>query len=495
VKPRSAHPQIYEINTWVWLEELSRRNGRQITLANVPDTEWATIARRGFDTVWLMGVWERSPVGVQIAREYGPFQEEFPRVLPNYDVAEDLIGSPYCIRRYRVDEHLGGPDGLAATRGQLATSGLGLLLDFVPNHVAPDHPWTTEHPEYFVQGNAQDLAEHPEAYYQVGQNILARGKDPYFAPWPEVVQLNAFSPGLRQAVIATLDDIATQADGVRCDMSMLLTTPVFASTWGDRAGTPPEVEYWREVIPAVKSRHPEFIFIAEAYWDLEWELQQEGFDFCYDKRLYDRLVNDDARAIRGHLKADVEYQQKLLRFIENHDEPRAAATFSPEKERAAAVTCATLPGARLVYDGQVEGRTVRLPVLLGRQPAEETDRALRDFYDRLFDAVRAAHMFDGEWQLCETSGWADNWTHENLVAWCWRDDTHRSVIVVNLSDTSAQGMVWLPWEDVPGKQWSLEDLLGRTVFLRDGDNLATSGLYVALDSWSSHLLQVQPVPA
>lgn len=331
MNPRSQHPLIYEINTWVWLNELSQQHGKPITLACVPDSEWKTIAQRGFDTVWLMGVSERSPVGVQIARDYGPFQEEFPQILPNYHVEEDLVGSPYCVRRYRVDEHLGGPEGLATARKQFASFGLKLLLDFVPNHVAPDHPWTVEHPEYFVQGSAQDLAEHPEAFYQVGKNILARGKDPYFAPWPEVVQLNAFSPGLRQAVIATLNDIASQADGVRCDMSMLLTTPVFARTWGERAGTPPAREYWREVIPAVKAQHPEFIFIAEAYWDLEWELQQQGFDYCYDKRLYDRLVNDDARAVRNHLSADIDYQKKLLRFIENHDEPRAAATFSPEK--------------------------------------------------------------------------------------------------------------------------------------------------------------------
>ena len=128
----------------------------------------------------------------------------------------------------------------------------------------------------------------------------------------------------------------------------------------------PKTEYWGEVISATKKAHPDFLFIAEAYWDLEWELQQAGFDFCYDKKLYDRLVHDNAESVRLHLCADLAYQEKLLRFIENHDEPRAAATFSPAKERAAAVTMATLPGARLFHEGQFEGRKVRLPVFLAQ---------------------------------------------------------------------------------------------------------------------------------
>src|SRR6185312_16190578 len=180
MQPKSAPPLIFEINTWVWLNELSRQHGRLTTLANVPDSEWQAVADLGFDAVWLMGVWERSPTGIQIAREFESFMEEFPRILPNYNPDEDLVGSPYCIRDYRVDAHLGGPEGLAITRKQLAKLGLRLIVDFVPNHVAPDHPWTIEHPEYFIQGSQEDLAAHPEAFFAVGDRILARGKDPFF---------------------------------------------------------------------------------------------------------------------------------------------------------------------------------------------------------------------------------------------------------------------------------------------------------------------------
>src|SRR5262249_36697057 len=151
---------------------------------------------------------------------------------------------------------------------------------------------------------------------------------------------------------------AEQCDGVRCDMAMLLLSDIFQRTWGERAGAYPAQEYWSEIIQAVRHSHPDFLFMAEAYWDLEWTLQQLGFDYCYDKRLYDRLEHEDANSVRGHLMASLDYQQKLVRFIENHDEPRALAAFPLAKARAAAVTTSTLPGAKLFHEGQFEGRRV-----------------------------------------------------------------------------------------------------------------------------------------
>src|SRR5215469_2301470 len=329
----SPYPTLFEINSWVWLYDLSQKYGRRVNLASVPGTEWDRIAEYGFDSVWLMGIWERSPAGIRIANNNNSLLEDFERALPDFRI-QDNVGSPYCVRDYVVDRHYGGPDGLAIARHELANRGINLILDFVPNHVAPDHPWVTQHPEFFIRGNADDLRNNPSSFVDIGGTILAHGRDPYFPAWPDVLQLNAFSSGLRKAVIGTLLSIAQQCDGVRCDMAMLLINSVFERTWGNRPGTRPSVEYWVEVIPAIKKKHPHFQFIAEAYWDLEWELQQQGFDFCYDKRLYDRLEHGEAETVQLHLGADLSYQAKLLRFIENHDEPRAAAAFAPEKERA-----------------------------------------------------------------------------------------------------------------------------------------------------------------
>ena len=231
--------------------------------------------------------------------------------------------------------------------------------------------------------------------------VFALGRDPFFPAWPDVLQLNAFHPGLRQAVIETLSEIAGQCDGVRCDMAMLLLNPIFERTWGTRAGPRPADDYWASVIPAIKERHPGFKFIAEAYWDLEWELQQQGFDHCYDKKLYDRMEHGDAENVRLHLLADRAYQDGMVRFIENHDEPRAAAAFPPGKARAAAVAVLTLPGARLLHEGQLEGRKVRLPVFLGRRPEERRDDNLHSFYVRLLGVVARDAFHDGEWRLCD----------------------------------------------------------------------------------------------
>jgi hypothetical protein len=397
------------------------------------------------------------------------------------------------VRRYGVDERLGGRAGLAAARQQLAERGMRLILDYVPNHVAPDHRWAVEHPEYFIQGSADDLAREPAAFLKVKDHIIACGKDPYFPAWPDVLQLNAFQPGLRQAAIDTVADIASQCDGMRCDMAMLMMNPIFERTWGERAGARPEREYWPELIEQVKKRQPGVIFIAEAYWDLEWELQQQGFDYCYDKRLYDRLEHDGVESVRLHLLADLAYQEKLVRFIENHDEPRAAATFSPEKERAAAVVTTTLPGARLLHEGQLEGRKVRLPVFLGRRPPEPVDDQLRAFYRKLLPAVQTEAIREGEWQLCEREGWPDNQSCQNLAAWCWRKDKEHCLIVVNLSPQRSQALVRLPWPELAGNRWSLQDMLRDESFERDGSDMLQPGLYVDLEGWASHFLKFAPV--
>jgi glycosidase len=488
MKPWPKNPIIYEINTWVWLNEVHRRVKIPVNLGNVPAAEWDAIAGLGADAVWFMGVWERSPAGIHIAMENQGLLAEFQRVLPDLK-PEDVVGSPYCVRRYIVDGHLGGREGLAFAREQLAKRGVRLVLDYVPNHVAPDHPWVLDHPEYFIQGASEDLPRDPLSYIEIDGKIFACGRDPYFPAWPDVLQLNAFHAGLRQAALETVSEIASQCDGMRCDMAMLFMNFIFERTWGQRAGPCPDTDYWLELIRAVRQEYAEVIFIAEAYWDLEWELQQQGFDFCYDKRLYDRLEHDGPESIRPHLIGDLAYQHKLVRFIENHDEPRAAATFLPERQRAAAVTIASLPGARLFHEGQFEGRKVRLPVFLSRRPEETPDQELQEFYRKLLQAVNQPDLAGGEWRLCERSGWPDNQTHRNLLAWCWRQGELRHLIVINLADASSQGLIKLPWDDLGGHTWRLTEELSGDAFDREGGQMLNPGLYVDLAPWHFHFLR------
>jgi hypothetical protein len=504
---------IYEVNTPVWLDEVGRRSGAggPRGLGEVGPGEWDRITPPGVDAVWLMGVWERSPVAVAMALASPGQRAAFDQVLPGWQ-PEDVIGSAYSIRRYEVDARLGGRAGLARARAALAERGVRLIVDFVPNHVAPDHPWLAEHPDRFVRGTADDLAREPDAFLAVGAKhdgsgdgdgrlIVARGRDPHFPPWSDVVQLDAFAPGYRRAAIDTLLDIARQADGVRCDMAMLALDDVFSPTWGDRVGAPAERELWTEVIGAVRAAHPDFLFVAEAYWGLERRLHDLGFDHGYDKPLYDRLVHGGPDELRRHLEAGGD-QSHLLRFLENHDEPRAAATLAPDRERAAAVVVATLPGATLWHEGQFEGRRVHVPVHLARRPDEPADDERRRFHLALLDA--AARVRRGTWALCPTAGW-DGSHGEQLVAWSWsgggggdrsRDGDHdgatRSLVVVNLGGAPAAGRVLLPWTDLAGRPWRLDDLATDQVFPRDGDALAADGLFVELPPWSHHLLVWSP---
>ena len=202
------YPTLYEINTWVWLTGLSQKYGRRVNLSSVPSAEWDAIAAYGFDSVWFMGVWERSPAGIAIANQNKSLLDDFRRALPDF-CPEDNVGSPYCVRRYVVDGHLGGPEGLTVARRELSTRGVNLILDFVPNHVAPDHPWVEEHPEYFIRGSADDARNDPSSYISLAGTVCACGRDPYFPAWPDVLQLNAFEPIMGWSLFKSIQHLSS----------------------------------------------------------------------------------------------------------------------------------------------------------------------------------------------------------------------------------------------------------------------------------------------
>src|SRR5512136_598860 len=379
------YPALYQINTRVWLTELSRHLHRPATLDDIPDAELDRLAERGFDWIWFLSVWQTGAVAQRISRENREWRREFEETLPDLR-EEDIPGSGFAIQNYTVHRDLGGDAALARLRQQLQKRGLKLMLDFVPNHMAPDHPWVEDHPEYFIRAGEAELAREPKNYTRVkrkgGDLILAHGRDPYFPGWPDTLQLDYGNPATQEAMIRELTRIARQCDGVRCDMAMLVLPEVFQRTWGI-----PSADFWPRAAAAVREEHPGFLFLAEVYWDLEWTLQQQGFDYTYDKRLYDRLRDGHVRPVREHLMAGLDFQDKLARFLENHDEPRAAATFPPEIHRPAAIVTFLTPGLRFFHQGQFEGRKIRIPVHLGRGPAEPTDADIDMFYRALLECL------------------------------------------------------------------------------------------------------------
>ena len=480
---------LFQINTRVWLTELSRHLRRPATLDDIPDAELDRLAEDGLDWIWMLSVWQTGPAAQHISRSNHEWRKEFEQTLPDLQ-DEDIAGSGFAISGYTVHRNLCGHAALARLRNRLRKRGLKLMLDFVPNHTAPDHPWVEEHPEYYVRGTEADLAREPENYVRVkrtdGDLVLAYGRDPYFAGWPDTLQLDYANPATQDAMAAELLKISGQCDGVRCDMAMLVLPDVFERTWGRR----PE-PFWPRATEKVRQRSPDFCFMAEVYWDLEWTLQQQGFDYTYDKRLYDRLRDGHARPVREHLHAGLEYQDKLVRFLENHDEPRAAATFNRQMYEAAGVITFLSPGLRFFHQGQFEGRRARISPHLVRAPLETADETLRQFYDRLLRVLRLHAARDGCWQLLDCSAaWDGNWSCDEFLAFAWRGQGERLLAAVNYAGTQGQCYVRLPFSELANRAVRLRDLMGPASYDRDGNDILSRGLYLDLPPWGYHVFEI-----
>jgi len=485
-----TYPALYQVNTRVWLTERSRTLGRPATLDDIPDADLDGIAGMGFDWIWLLSLWRTGTAGQQASRENPGWRKEFQETLPDLR-EEDIAGSGFAITGYTVHPSLGGDPALGRLRKRLRARGLRLMLDFVPNHTALDHPWVESHPEYYVPGTEVDLARAPQNYTWVkrrqGLRLLAHGRDPYFPGWPDTLQLDYGNVATQEAMVDELVKISGQCDGVRCDMAMLVLPDVFERTWGRRA--PP---FWPRATRRVRDRVPAFCFMAEVYWDLEWTMMQQGFDYAYDKRLYDRLHEGHARPVREHFLAGLDYQDHLARFMENHDEPRAAMAFSPGKHEAAAVLTYLSPGLRFFHQGQFEGRRKRISPHLVRAPAEPVDETLRRFYAALLAALRDPAVRDGQWSLLECApAWEGNSTSDGVIAFAWQGPAGRRVLVtVNYAPHQGQCYVRLPWGDLRGKTVRLRDRTSAVVYDRSGDDLAARGLYLDVPPWGHHVFEV-----
>ena len=443
-----------------------------------------------------MSVWRTGPAGRAISRSKPEWRAEFGAVLPDLE-EDDICGSGFAITAYTVSDEIGGDAALAHFRERLAQRGIKLMLDFVPNHTAPDHPWVKSNPDYYVQGSEEQIGSAPQNYLRVetdrGPRILAHGRDPNYPGWPDTLQLNYANPELQKSQIDELITIAGKCDGVRCDMAMLALPEVFQRTWGV---TPKP--FWPKATMAVRSAHPAFTFLAEVYWDLEWTLQQQGFDYCYDKRLYDRLQSSDVQSIRGHLRAGLDYQDKLARFLENHDEPRAASTFQWPKHRAAAAITFLSPGLRFFHQGQFEGARARVPAHLCRGPLEPADQNVAAFYDKLLLILKDIDAFrNGDWfQIDPLPAWHSNRSSEGFVSYAWAGkDEARYVAVMNYADNRGQCYLSLPFPELEGRQLLLTDLMGSEVYHRDGGDLVHGGLYVDQAPWQINVFELRSISA
>ena len=430
----AQNPMLFQVNTRALLTELSERLGRRANIDDVPDAFFERLAERKFTWVYFLSVWQTGKIGQQISQNHPGWKDAFLADVPDLK-DEEICGSGFAIADYQLNEQFGDADALGRLRDRINSFGLKLMLDFVPNHTAIDHIWVEAHPDFFLRGNEDALAAAPQNFRRVGAHIFAHGRDPYFDGWPDTLQLNYGNRELCSAMREELRRIATRCDGVRCDMAMLILPDVFKRTWGVHIEP-----FWNDAIAAVREAHPDFTFMAEVYWDREWDLQQLGFDFTYDKRLYDRLLEGNVRKIREHFLADIGYQQRSARFLENHDEPRVAGTLTLAQHQAAAILTYLSPGMKFFHDGQFEGYRKRVSVHISRRPSERVDKMVEEFYDKLFACLELHVVHTGNWSLLDCVRISDrNDPSDCFIAFQWNGAADESLVaIINYSEGPAQ---------------------------------------------------------
>jgi Alpha amylase, catalytic domain len=492
--PVRSHPHLYEMNTWTWLEQLSARLKENITLAEVPDSEWDALAAQGFHVVWLMGVWQRSPISRRMNVENPANVAQFSLALPNWK-PEDVISSAYSVTAYAPDPRIGNWAALDAAREKLRARGIALFLDFVGNHTALDHPWMREHPEFYVQASPEEFRRNPSLYYSQstaqGPKYIALAKDPYFPPWQDVAQLNHFNPGLRAAQLQDLRTIAAHCDGIRCDMAMLQLNDIFNSNWRHLLGnTPqPEKEFWTEAHAAVRS----LTLLAEAYWGTEQRLLDLGFSYSYDKTLYDAVRDHNISQIRERLSTFPERQSDFARFMENHDEQRRAVVFPNDRLAADGTLLGTLPGMRFYHQGELEGRRIHLPITLRIAAEEPPDPISKSFFQKILQITKQDVFHEGRWNLLDVAPEGDAPT-DALLVYEWRSAKAWKIIAVNLAAYTSQGRVHLADRVSPTQNYIFNDELNNVRYDRTGQELHNIGLFIRRDPFQAHLFDITPAP-
>ncbi|MGH9715997.1 MAG: alpha-amylase family glycosyl hydrolase [Candidatus Acidiferrales bacterium] len=486
-------PHLYEINTWAWLESLSSKLGRIIKLADVPDSEWDALARRGFDIVWLMGVWQRSPEARRLALTDSNNPPLYDRALPGWK-PKDVVASPYSVAAYVPDPRIGSWQEVDAVREKLHARGVALFFDFVGNHTALDHPWTREHPDFYVQATQQQFSKNPGAFRAIdspsGTHFIALARDPYFPPWSDCAQLNHFNPAMRAAQIAELRIIASHCDGVRCDMAMLHLSDIFEKTWAPflQGAKPMPREFWADV----HSQLPNLILLAEAYWGTEQRLLDLGFSFAYDKSFYDSVRDMNAPNVRSALSASLDYQNHLARFLENHDEHRAVEVFGKDRMVSVGTLMGTIPGMRFYHQGELEGLSTYLPITLQMAAPRPPDTVISRFFEKLLRVTNEDVFHHGSWNLLPVVADSDD-SSGNLIAHEWRSDKAWKVIVVNLSGRSSQGRIQFGGRQLSASEYVFYDELNEVRYLRDAGDLRGPGVFVRRDGFGAHLFDVCPV--
>lgn len=392
---------LLQLNTRTWFNELKKsleNISEPFYLDSIPISIWQSFKDQGFDIIYLLGVWKVDTLTKEMFDKKN-LQNEFDRILPGW-IWEDTCGSPFSINEYVINPLLGTENTLAIVHKTLNSIGLELVLDFVPNHFGLQTPYVEKNSFFIEEKNFTGSTKDYDVYKTThGNKAIYHGKDPYFPPWEDTLQLDYSSQETRMFMIEQILSITKVADGIRCDMAMLLVSRIFQQNWGSKFSGQITDEFWKVAIEKVKTFKPDFVFIAEVYWDMEEELINLGFDYCYDKKLYDSLKDQNFDAVNYCLKRNAYFQDKTTRFLENHDEERAVNVFNEFIYNISMKITYLLPGLKFFHEGQLEGKKIKDSLFLQRRTNEEFNSQLKSSYSNLLQIIAGYLKKDYTWRF------------------------------------------------------------------------------------------------
>jgi hypothetical protein len=491
------HPHLYLINTRLWIDQLSKKYQRPVTVDNIPQKEWQSLFDK-YDHFWFMGIYKPSQASQDHAQKWS-HQSRY--ALPDLDPQKDVAASPFAVPDY-------SPNPLIAKDWKswdkmvrkLHKNNKKVIIDFVPNHLALDSQLAKNHPEYFIQGNEYQHQSNPDLFFPIIANdektyYLAHGKDPNFSAWADTLQLNYGLPEVHQYMGDQLQKLTSHSDGVRCDMAMLLNPNTFLRTWGwmlsdQQKNFLLEHSFWEEKIPLIKNNNnKDFKFIGEIYWDENYLSQY--FDYIYDDKFYKKIINSSSD-IKNHLAYLIDNKNKptpcrSVLYIENHDEQRACETLGPKRAKAAAVLAAIVPESMLIVNqGQENGWKIRPPMQISRFPNEDIDLNTQKFYNDLFKLTNS-HLFKyGDWKMCHLNQISGD-TIALEVTSC--DKKLSAIVCLNISKEYSKCTIPHLKKDTPTNIVCLTDEKEITP-----DTNCQNGMYIGLESGEVQIIYINSIP-
>ena len=474
-------------NTWVWLDQLSKKYQHDIRrLDQIPDEELDQLARWNFNGLWLIGIWERSKASRRIKHIMG---------------FTDAVSSAYSLYDYQIAHDLGGEEAYQSLNERARARGIRLASDMVPNHTGIYSKWVIEHPDYFIQTRVppfpayrftgENLSEHPDIDIRIDDGYFSKtdaavvfqrvdrrngdvryfyhGNDGTNMPWNDTAQLDMIREEVREAVIQMIFEVARRFSIIRFDAAMTLAKKHFARLWYPRPGTGGDipsradyamsqaqfdklfpVEFWREVVDRMNETMPETLLLAEAFWFMEgYFVRTLGMHRVYNSAFMHMLKNEENDKYRDLITNTLEFEPEILKryvnFMSNPDEETAIRQFGTgDKYMGVCVLMSTLPGLPMFAHGQVEGYTEKYGMEYQRAYYNElpqqwlVEKHQREIFPLLnkrylFSEVEHFNFFDFQ----DDAGFLN----ENVMAYTNRFGHERALVLFNNRYEGASGRI------------------------------------------------------